>query len=544
PDALTAINLVMPLTTFVTALSTLIGLGPAIMAAKFIGKRQTEKVNSIYSSALYQAILIGGLQSVLLWVFLPQVGDWLCSNGQLLPYLMNYIEVLPFSFFLLMIVDTLISLIEADGHPNLASKAVFLGCVLNVMLDVVLVKHFSFGTQGLALAMTANYLTVLLYFLFRMRREGVSYQWTKPKRSTINVTKAGLKEGMPMMINDLLYSLMIFGVNSLLLIHYGENELYFWAIFLQLLLLVMVIVDCAEGAVLSIGSVLEGEDDKFGLRALVKRIWIQVSSIVLLIVFFIWLFPTQIALLFGDSNNVPSEWPQAVRILSLMLVPYALTTFMRSVFQVLGNRLTGVFFSLGQFVLIVGSLYLSTRWNKELLWWCFPIAAWLLFGMQMLYLLIVSHVKKISNFSIIPLSPKKNFLDLSVAYNNESVTEATQHVCHFLQKHKVDTLTEIEINICCEELMTNIVQFQTYKTRSYMDLSIALEEHRVFLVLKDSGRPFIPVLPSSNPDPLEEDNVPLGLYLVNRVCTEISHKYMYGLNVVIVEFDRRAQKRY
>lgn len=543
PDALTAINLTMPLITFVAALSTLIGLGPAIMAAKFIGSRQTEKVNSVYSSAMYQAILIGSLQTLGLLLFLPQVGGWLCSSEHLLPYLMDYLQVLPFTFFLLMIVYTMISLAEADGHPHFAAKAVALGSVLNVVFDVVLVKFFGFGIQGLALAMFANYLTVLLYFFGRMKHEGVSYRWIRPRRSIFNVTLAGLKEGAPMMLNDLLYSLTLYGVNTLLQLYCGENELYLWAIFIQLLLVMMVVVDCAEGAMLSIGSVLEGEKDSYGLRALVKRLWFSVGGIILFIVILICLFPVQVALLFGDSTDVPAHWSQAVRILSLMLVPYALTTFSRSVFQVLGDRMSGVAFSLGQLLLTVAALYVFARWSPDLLWWSFPIASWTLFAVQILYLGILRHRRQIRDFSIIPYHPKKNTLDLSVGYSKESVTEAIRRVCSFMQEYKASPLMEMKVSICCEELMMNVVLFQSYKVRSFMDLSISVDGQRVFVVLKDSGRPFNPVLPILAPSALERADVPLGLFLVNRVSSDLSHKYMYGLNVVFADFVDESVRR-
>lgn len=538
-DALSAINLSIPLVTFVVALSTLIGVGPAIMAAKYIGSRQTEKVNSVFSSAMYQSILIGALQGIALYLFLPQIGGWICSNEHLLPFVMEYIQVLPVTFFLMMNVYTLVSLIEADGHPQFAAKAVVWGSILNVVLDVVLVKCFAIGILGLALAMLANYLSVLLFSLGRMNREGISYQWIRPRKNIINVTLAGLKEGMPVMINDLIYSLMLFSTNSLLLIYYGEDELYLWAIFLQLLLLVMIIVDCAEGAILSIGSVLKGEDDWFGLRSLVRRIWLLVGGITLVVVVGICLFPDQLAMLFGDRGDIPRNWSQAVRILSLMLIPYALVTFLRSVFQLLGNKMLGVCFSLGQWVLIVGSLYLTARWNSQFLWWSFPIAAWTLLIIQILYVLIERRRKQIRDFNFIPLHPKKDYLELSIAYNKASVIEAIQRVCCFLQENKVHSLLEMEVNICCEELMMNIVLFQTYKSRSYMDLSVVLEEHRIFLVLKDAGRPFNPVLASNTSDILREADSQLGLFLVNRVCSNLSHKYMYGLNVVFAEFDKK-----
>ena len=52
-DALAAISLVMPLTMLISALSTLIGVEPAIMASKAIGNRMFNKVNMVFTSAFF-----------------------------------------------------------------------------------------------------------------------------------------------------------------------------------------------------------------------------------------------------------------------------------------------------------------------------------------------------------------------------------------------------------------------------------------------------------------------------------------------------------
>ena len=91
------------------------------------------------------------------------------------------------------------------------------------------------------------------------------------------------------------------------------------------------------------------------------------------------------------------------------------------------------------------------------------------------------------------------------------------------------------VNICCEELMLNIVRHQSHKHHPYMDLRVAVGGGKVSLALKDAGRPFNPVLQSHDFN-LEDSDVSLGLALVNSVCTTLSHKYMYGQNVVFAEF--------
>ena len=97
-NALSAINLVMPLTMVISALSTLIGVGPAIMASKAIGNREYTKVNMVFSSAIFQAVFIGGCIGVGCWRFSSEIASLLCKNHYLLPYLTDYLQVLPWCF--------------------------------------------------------------------------------------------------------------------------------------------------------------------------------------------------------------------------------------------------------------------------------------------------------------------------------------------------------------------------------------------------------------------------------------------------------------
>lgn len=127
-------------------------------------------------------------------------------------------------------------------------------------------------------------------------------------------------------------------------------------------------------------------------------------------------------------------------------------------------------------------------------------------------------------------------LELSVGYDKRPVVDAIGQVCSFLEHHEVNGVSVMAVNICCEELMLNIVHHQSYKHHPYMDLHVAVGGGKVSLVLKDAGRPFNPVLPSRNIN-LENSDEKLGLTLINNVCTTLSHKYMYGQNVLFAEFE-------
>jgi hypothetical protein len=55
--------------------------------------------------------------------------------------------------------------------------------------------------------------------------------------------------------------------------------------------------------------------------------------------------------------------------------------------------------------------------------------------------------------------------------------------------------------------------------------------------LKDAGKPFNPILAGKmvDPDISKQDCEHLGLRLVNNLVENISYKYMYGLNIVLIK---------
>ena len=535
-DALSAISLVMPLTMLISALSTLIGLGPAIMASKAIGNRKYRKVNMVFTSAVFQAVIIGGCIGIGCFGFSTEIASLLCDNSYLLPYLTDYLQVLPWCYGFTILVFSLVSLIEADGYPLLATKGLLLGGLSHIGLEMLCVGYWDMGIKGAAYAMLVNNLLVILYYALRMRKYGVSYRWQWPRKNIANVTLAGLKEGMPMMVNELMYSLMLFLLNGLVGDRLGEQGLFYWAICLQLLMLVLVVVDCAEGAVLSIGGMLIGEKDGRGFYMLVRQLVILIVGVVAAIALIVCCFPDSVAKLFSDDDaGMLAEWSPAVRAFSLMLVPHALSVFMRSFFQVLDRRWLGMLFSSLQVLCMVVGLWAVSHWAPSCVWWSFPLSAFLLLVVQLVFISVLWRKYGNSRLLSKEYDDNREVLELSVGYDTKPVLDAIGQVCNFLERHSVNNVSVMAVNICCEELMLNIVRHQSHKHHHYMDLHIIVMGGKVCMALKDAGRPFNPVL-SSHQINLENSDVSLGLALVNNVCNTLSHKYMYGQNVVFAEF--------
>ena len=138
--------------------------------------------------------------------------------------------------------------------------------------------------------------------------------------------------------------------------------------------------------------------------------------------------------------------------------------------------------------------------------------------------------------TLIPKVSGAKSLNFSVKYNNEDVQQALETIVSFLETCEVDSGTSFQINLCCEELMYNIVTYAVNKDaeKHMFDIHIVCHKDTVSVLIKDDGKPFNPVLKTVS---FNEDGDGLGLALVNSLA-DIQYKYMYNQNVVFMTFAR------
>jgi len=102
------------------------------------------------------------------------------------------------------------------------------------------------------------------------------------------------------------------------------------------------------------------------------------------------------------------------------------------------------------------------------------------------------------------------------------------------------------LNLCCEELMTNIAQHsQGHVVHHSFDVHIYSDDKGTCVALKDGGKPFNPLIVGKRLTPdlsSKEGCEGLGLCLINNLVENISYKYMYGLNIVLLKITNDESK--
>ena len=166
-----------------------------------------------------------------------------------------------------------------------------------------------------------------------------------------------------------------------------------------------------------------GEHDLRGFNLLSRRALITVSLLVSIMIVLIYI-PGAVGLLFGVKD--PQELAfldHALRIYSLVMLPFAFTLVLVAVYQVLELIVLSVICAIGQLAVMIFGIWLFATYAPSLVWWGFPLTGFLFLLGQLFMSFIYSrrHGCGVSALTLIPYSEGGRTFDSSVRYQSEEV---------------------------------------------------------------------------------------------------------------------------
>ena len=539
PEAISAINLTMPVVIFFNFLMMLFGMGGTVLVARSLGERDAQTANKIFTSTLIGLIVVGVFFSALLLIFSPQVASFITNDTPVVYTLsLRYLRIMLLGTTITILFMTITNFIKTDGNPKLVMKAVLVSSVVNLFFDILFIAILKTGIEGSAWASIIGSVTALLLCSRHFQSANNSYHWQLELKQCHQYILKGVKMGFPMGINTLLLGISTYAINSIILSSLGTEGIFAWAVCFQLFVIQQMVLSGIATSIYSIGGLLIGEKDIMGLRILTNKVMKYICLSLLVITLFVMITPESIGRLF-TSDPIQSEgmFYSALRIYALLLIPYAIAVVYRILYQILGYWSLSTVMSIvqmGCMVLFVGLL----AWVKpEWLWWGFPVSGLFLLGIYLVVTLVIHHKNPDAEvMTLIPKTDDGQSLNFSVKYNNDDVQQALENILSFLESCNIESSTSFQINLCCEELMYNIVTYAVNKDadKHLFDVHIVCRKDTVSVLIKDDGKPFNPILKSVS---FNEDGDGLGLALVNTMA-DMKYKFMYNQNVVFLTFMR------
>lgn len=150
--ALAAINLGLPILYFYLGVGLCVGVGGSVICGRLLGAKEKNKASEVFSQTIVSALVIGIITSLFVFLLFSPILKILKADGNLSVSFTAYYRIMLFNYPLMVMGTILGMFIRADGKPQVYMLVSIVSCMLNAVLDYILVGKLSAGVEGSAVA--------------------------------------------------------------------------------------------------------------------------------------------------------------------------------------------------------------------------------------------------------------------------------------------------------------------------------------------------------------------------------------------------------
>lgn len=531
PEAVSAIQNVVPIMGLIAGITSLLSAGASIIATKALGRRDFDEASSSITVAVSSCLGFGLIVSLLTGVLAPRICSLLCQDPALYENTYKYLYVIIAGAFLMFLLNGTSIIVESIGYPRLVSFAMLSSVIVNLICDILYVKVFLMDITGAALAtLTGSLIGVIALFVFlfwKRKMLGIRPYF----RGFASMMGRNVVMGIPPFLGNLAITLLIFMCNYFVQSVHGETGVFVMSIGYAMVSLGQMISGGVQGAFLGIGGLLVAQRDYDGLRRLVKR-GLAISCGFALLCFLAVLFVSdELAVLFGATDPATIRLTgQGLPLITTMNFSLSVILPLAIVYQINDHSVISAL-SASSLLFGMGIAFILAKYLTGIIWVAFPIGTALSIAFVLLCSILVRRKAGGNAESVLlipePLDDTTRF-DISVPCDRSSVGEAVRRACDFLSgKATHDTI--LHISHCMEELLLNYAEHSGKSQKAYMDISILCDRDAITLIVKDDGIPFDPIHAAN-------EEMKAGLKVVQAFMSDASYSYSLGQNIVTMKW--------
>ncbi|MCR0264051.1 MATE family efflux transporter [[Clostridium] innocuum] len=237
--ALSAVNISMPYVNFIFAFSILFSVGTSTVVAIYRGENNMRSANETFTRNTIFLTVCALIITFLALVFQNELALFLGASEATLPYVHDYLGVLIWFTFFFVVSYSMEVLVKTDGFPKLATTAVTVGAITNIVMDYILVVHVGMGIRGAAIATgLSQVLTFTVFTLHFLGKKGTIH-WCKTTMD-LTIYKRIIPIGTADFITELSAGTIIFLFNHAILKHIGDSGVVTYTVITYIYNIVMM----------------------------------------------------------------------------------------------------------------------------------------------------------------------------------------------------------------------------------------------------------------------------------------------------------------
>lgn len=220
-DAMTALSLVFPIQNVVNSVAVGFGIGINVMIAFCLGANQREQADKAASQGMFLSIVHGIILSITGILIMPSFLKLFTNNQDTLSLGLRYSNIVLLFAVIINVEIFFEKYFQAMGMMVVSMLSMLLGCILNIILDPVLIFGIGpfprLGIEGAAIAtgigQCSTLLIYILFYIFKKPPVTIREHLLRPEK---NVCIRLYGVGIPGALNMALPSLLISALNGIL----------------------------------------------------------------------------------------------------------------------------------------------------------------------------------------------------------------------------------------------------------------------------------------------------------------------------------------
>lgn len=151
-EQLAAINLVTPVQSIIMNFGSGITVAGSVLIAQYIGARDEKNANHMANHIFTCATIFAFVCAIFCFLFTPGIVKWLGAGGNTLKYGNTYLRIVVLDMPLLYTINIFSAINQAQGDTVRPMLLNFLGIIINMILDPLLMVVLHLNIAGAALA--------------------------------------------------------------------------------------------------------------------------------------------------------------------------------------------------------------------------------------------------------------------------------------------------------------------------------------------------------------------------------------------------------
>ena len=548
-QAMAVTGLFSPVTFLLSAVNALIFGGAQVLCGRYLGKKMAERTRSIFSLDIVIMIVVSAVLLIVCEFFSVTIATSLCKEDELVKELASYIRGFAAGLPFFCLGSQFTAFLQLEHQEKRSYTAVVIMFAANAFLNWLFVAVFHMGLFGLGLSTSVGN---ALFFAI----QGAYYLGSRAviRFDRKSIIPADIMDiliyGLPGAVALFCISLRGYILNSIIQRYVGQDGLAAYSAIFSFSCIYWSVPAGTTSAVMVLGSVLAGEEDRTGLKFLMKTFLTKGFGLAILAA------AIEAALCYPFTNiffHDPLSPVYMMTLAGFALYPLyspisTLITGFSNYFHCMSHEkiVRTISVSDGIVGVCLFTLLLVPRFGMLGVWAGQVLGSVFNILLIWIYAFIYNRKPPVNlermmcfdkDFGIL----EDNRIDITV-HSMDEVINLSEQIWTFCEDHGISGRRRNFSALCTEELAGNIVRHGFGDNRKHsIDIRVSCVNEEIVISFKDDGIPFNPEEASllfneedagSRRDEEAFNNI--GLHLVSKISRSMTYQNTFGLNILTI----------